>query len=84
MNNLKIYLKAIGANRYAGGSHNWLRIRELTKTKNCYTLKVKTRFGIRYIDCDKDMITPNLIFKNNNHCINFKDVVNLMDLVKGL
>lgn len=78
MNNLNIYLKATGANRYAGGSHNWLKIRGLEKTKNGYTIKVRIKWGIRYIDCNKDMITPNLIFMYNNQYVNLKDLVDLM------
>jgi len=36
-----IYIKTTGANRYAGGSHNRLKIRGLEKTKTGYTIKVR-------------------------------------------
>lgn len=76
MNKVKLYVKAIDANRYAGGSHNWLWIRDLEKTKQGYTIKVKIKWGIRYIDCLKNMETPNLIFKTYyDEPILFRNVV---------
>lgn len=75
---LKVYVKATGANRYAGGSCNWLLVRDLQKIKNSYFIEVKIKYGPRYIDIPKDMKTPNLIFKTeNNGYVDFKDIVKL-------
>jgi hypothetical protein len=73
---MKYYVKAIGQNRYAGGSCNWLLIRDIIKTKNGYDIKVRIKWGERFIMVSKDNITPNLIFKNDlNGWENFSSIL---------
>jgi len=37
------YVKAIGSNRYAGGTDKWLRIRDIWSENDYYVIKVKIR-----------------------------------------
>jgi hypothetical protein len=72
---MKFYVKAIGPNRYSGGSCNWLLIREIKRENDSLVIKIKTKWGIKYISCSLDMVTPNLIFKNElNGFENFKNI----------
>ena len=74
---MKFYVKATGDNRWAGGSCQWLLIRGIEKTKEGYHIKVKTKWGIKWIGFGGLSENPKyLIFKNElNGFENFKSIL---------
>ncbi len=60
---MRYYLKATGLNRFAGGTHNWLKIRSIRKNNNSdyYIATVICRNSAKEVEFDVDN-TPNLIF----------------------
>lgn len=43
VNPMTYYVKAIGNNRYAGGTDKWLKIRDIWSENDYYVIKVKIR-----------------------------------------
>ena len=64
----QLYIKATGANQYAGGSKNWLKIRSINDEGTSYTFHVVIRGMEKFVEITKKSIksgegTPNLAFR---------------------
>ena len=79
----KFYVRATGQNRWAGGSCRWLLVRGIKKENGGYSIKVKTKWGIKYIsisDISDDGTTPNLVLRkgykwSNRYPRKFTDIL---------
>ena len=59
----KLYIKAVGNNRYAGGTCNWLLVRRIKENKDSYEISVKIKGEEKFTDISKNNPPANLIFK---------------------
>lgn len=60
----QLYVRAKGANRYAGGSKNWLRIRRIERVSDKdFVVYVQLHGMEKGVDINLDIGTPNLDFK---------------------
>jgi len=61
----QLYVKATGANRYAGGSNNWLKIRKIEKgpAPHEFTLFVNIGGQEKEVGVNRNEPSPNLAFK---------------------
>lgn len=59
---MSYYVRATGANRYAGGTDRWLKIRSIKKELYAYILEVRIRGSQRFVAIKTNGPTANLEF----------------------
>ena len=59
---MDFYVRATGANRYAGGTDRWLKIRSIKKETYAYILEVRIRGQKKLVAIKRNGPTENLEF----------------------
>jgi len=59
---MNFYVRATGANRYAGGTDKWLKVRSIKKEVYAYVLEVRFNGSQKFVAIQKNGPTKNLEF----------------------